>query len=80
MNEVTLFRHFGTKENLAREIMHQFGGQAIAGNMKDLLSGETSTGEHPLRLNLPAGQTTAMKLMRNTADEPSAALQIPRDN
>jgi AcrR family transcriptional regulator len=40
VNEVTLFRHFGTKENLAREIMHKFGGQAVAGNMKDLLSGD----------------------------------------
>jgi len=39
VNEVTLFRHFGSKENLAREIMNQFGGMAVAENMKNLLSG-----------------------------------------
>ena len=39
VNEVTLFRHFGSKENLAREIMNQFGGMAVAENMENLLSG-----------------------------------------
>ena len=40
VNEVTLFRHFGSKENLAREIMNQFGGLAIAENLESHLSGE----------------------------------------
>ncbi len=39
VNEVTLFRHFGSKENLAREIMNQFGGMAVAENMENHLSG-----------------------------------------
>jgi AcrR family transcriptional regulator len=39
VNEVTLFRHFGSKENLAREIMNQFGGLAIAENFESHLSG-----------------------------------------
>lgn len=39
VNEVTLFRHFGSKENLAREIMNQFGGLAIAENLESHLSG-----------------------------------------
>lgn len=39
VNEVTLFRHFGTKENLAREIMNQFGGLAVAENLQSRLSG-----------------------------------------
>ena len=40
INEVTLFRHFGSKENLARAIMDQFGGPAIAENITALLSGD----------------------------------------
>ena len=39
VNEVTLFRHFGSKENLAREIMNQFGGMAVAENLENHLSG-----------------------------------------
>ena len=39
VNEVTLFRHFGTKENLAKEVMNQFGGQAIAQEMAQNLTG-----------------------------------------
>lgn len=34
VNEVTLFRHFGSKENLAKSIMDQFGGQAIAADLE----------------------------------------------
>jgi len=40
VNEVTLFRHFGTKEGLAREIMSQLGGEAIAENIRQQLSGD----------------------------------------
>jgi AcrR family transcriptional regulator len=39
VNEVTLFRHFGTKEKLAQAIMDQFGGLAIAGNLEARFSG-----------------------------------------
>jgi AcrR family transcriptional regulator len=40
VNEVTLFRHFGTKENLAKAIMDQFGGMAIAGDLELRFSGD----------------------------------------
>jgi len=40
VNEVTIFRHFGSKDNLAREIMNQFGGMAIAENLENRLSGD----------------------------------------
>ena len=40
VNEVTLFRHFGSKDNLAREIMREYGGQAVAGNLEQLFSGD----------------------------------------
>lgn len=40
VNEVTIFRHFGTKENLAKEIMNQFGGFAIAEDLKTHFSGD----------------------------------------
>jgi len=39
VNEVTLFRHFGTKENLAQEIMDQLGGPAIATDLQHQFSG-----------------------------------------
>ena len=40
VNEVTIFRHFGTKENLAKAIMDQFGGPAIADSLKARFSGD----------------------------------------
>ena len=40
VNEVTLFRHFGTKENLAKAIMDQFGGLAIAEDLSARFSGD----------------------------------------
>jgi len=40
VNEVTIFRHFGTKEKLAMAIMDQFGGMAIAEDMEIRLSGD----------------------------------------
>lgn len=40
VNEVTLFRHFGTKEKLAKAIMDQFGGLAIADELEQRLSGD----------------------------------------
>ena len=39
VNEVTLFRHFGTKEKLAKAIMDQFGGPAIAEDLELRFSG-----------------------------------------
>jgi AcrR family transcriptional regulator len=38
VNEVTVFRHFGSKDKLAREIMSQYGGQAVAGDLELLFS------------------------------------------
>jgi AcrR family transcriptional regulator len=40
VNEVTIFRHFGSKQKLARAIMDQFGGLAIAEKMKANLTGD----------------------------------------
>jgi AcrR family transcriptional regulator len=40
INEVTLFRHFGTKEKLAKAIMDQYGGAAIAENLEMRFSGD----------------------------------------
>jgi AcrR family transcriptional regulator len=40
VNEVTLFRHFGTKEKLAKAIMDQFGGPAIAEDIEMQFSGD----------------------------------------
>jgi AcrR family transcriptional regulator len=40
VNEVTLFRHFGTKEKLAKAIMDQYGGLAIAGDLEQRFSGD----------------------------------------
>lgn len=40
INEVTLFRHFGSKENLVKTIMEQHGGAAIASDLQARLSGD----------------------------------------
>lgn len=40
VNEVTLFRHFGSKENLFAAVIEQFGGPAIKGALEGALSGE----------------------------------------
>jgi len=40
VNEVTLFRHFGTKENLAKAIIDQFGGPAIAEDLESRFTGD----------------------------------------
>jgi AcrR family transcriptional regulator len=39
VNEVTLFRHFGTKEKLAKAIMDEFGGLSIAEDLERHFSG-----------------------------------------
>jgi len=40
VNEVTIFRHFGSKENLAKSIMEQHGGQAIAEQFRAGMTGD----------------------------------------
>lgn len=40
VNEVTLFRHFGSKKNLAKAIMDQLGGPAIAVDLEARFSGD----------------------------------------
>lgn len=39
-NELTLFRHFGSKENLVKAIIDEFGGLAIAEDLESQLSGD----------------------------------------
>ncbi len=39
-NELTLFRHFGSKENLVKDIVDEFGGLAIAEGLESQLSGD----------------------------------------
>ena len=39
-NELTLFRHFGSKENLVKAIVDEFGGLAIAKDLESRLSGD----------------------------------------
>ena len=40
VNEVTLFRHFGTKENLFSEAVERYGGPALAPQLEQQLTGE----------------------------------------
>lgn len=40
VNELTLFRHFGSKENLVKAIVDEFGGLAIAEGLESKLSGD----------------------------------------
>lgn len=39
-NELTLFRHFGSKENLVKAIVDEFGGLALAEDLESKLSGD----------------------------------------
>jgi AcrR family transcriptional regulator len=39
VNEVTLFRHFGTKENLFSEAIEQYGAPALVSEIEEQLSG-----------------------------------------
>ena len=40
VNEVTIFRHFGTKENLAKAVMDQYGGRALVEDIELHFSGD----------------------------------------
>jgi AcrR family transcriptional regulator len=40
VNEVTLFRHFGSKRNLFAAVMQVFGGPAVAADLEARLTGE----------------------------------------
>jgi AcrR family transcriptional regulator len=40
VNEVTLFRHFGSKEGLFAAVLAEFGGLAISADMQSRLSGD----------------------------------------
>jgi AcrR family transcriptional regulator len=40
VNEVTVFRHFGSKDKLAREILGQYGGKAVVADLEPLFSGD----------------------------------------
>ena len=40
VNEVTLFRHFGSKKNLFAAVLQQYGGPALSAELEGLLSGD----------------------------------------
>lgn len=66
VNEVTLFRHFGSKQNLFAAVMNQFGGPAVSTAMEMELSGDyrqdlTMVGTHLLQLLLE--RKDALRLM-----------------
>ena len=65
VNEVTLFRHVGTKENLVKTIMDQFGGMALAGEMALNLSG-----------NLRQDLTTIGAMMLKVMTERGSAMRM----
>ena len=66
VNEVTLFRHFGNKQNLFAAVIEQFGGPAVTTAMEGQLTGNLAqdlhtVGTHLLNLLLERGD--AMRLM-----------------
>ena len=66
VNEVTLFRHFGSKQNLFAAVIEQFGGPAVTTALEGHLTGDCSQdlriiGTHLLHLLLERGD--AMRLM-----------------
>ena len=66
VNEVTLFRHFGSKQNLFASVMEQFGGPAVTTALEAHLTGDCSqdlrtVGIHLLNLLLERGD--ALRLM-----------------
>jgi AcrR family transcriptional regulator len=66
VNEVTLFRHFGNKQNLFAAVIDQFGGPAVTAALQGQLTGELAQdlraiGTHLLNLLLERGD--AMRLM-----------------
>jgi AcrR family transcriptional regulator len=66
VNEVTLFRHFGNKQNLFAAVIEQFGGPAVTTALEGHLTGDCvqdlrTIGAHLLDLLLERGD--AMRLM-----------------
>jgi len=66
VNEVTLFRHFGSKQNLFAAVIEQFGGPAVTTALERQLTGDCgqdlrTIGIHLLHLLLERGD--AMRLM-----------------
>lgn len=66
VNEVTLFRHFGNKQNLFAAVIEQFGGPAVTTAMEGQLTGDCSQdlrtmGTYLLNLLLERGD--ALRLM-----------------
>jgi AcrR family transcriptional regulator len=66
VNEVTLFRHFGTKQNLFAAVIEQFGGPAVNAALQGRLTGDfaqdlRTIGVH--LLNLLLERENAMRLM-----------------
>ena len=66
VNEVTLFRHFGSKQNLFAAVIEQFGGPAVTTALEGHLTGDCAQdlrtiGAHLLDLLVERGE--AMRLM-----------------
>ena len=66
VNEVTLFRHFGNKQNLFAAVIERFGGPAVTTAMEGQLTGDSiqdlhTVGNHLLNLLLERGD--ALRLM-----------------
>ena len=66
VNEVTLFRHFGNKQNLFAAVIDQFGGPAVTAALQGKLSGDLAQDLHTIGvqlLNLLLERGDAMRLM-----------------
>jgi AcrR family transcriptional regulator len=67
VNEVTLFRHFGSKQNLFAAVIEQFGGPAVTTALEAQLTGDCSQdlrimGIHLLNLLLERGDVLRLML------------------
>ena len=66
VNEVTLFRHFGNKQNLFAAVMEQFGGPAVTTTLEAQLTGDCSQDLRTVGiqlLNLLLERGDALRLM-----------------
>ena len=71
ITEVTLFRHFGSKENLFKEVINCFGGRTLTSEFEDLLSGDYRADMHTLGqefLHVSMERSRVMRLMFFEAD------------
>ena len=86
ITEATLFRHFGSKEALFKEVIQSFGGRTLSNEFEQLLSGDYSADLHRLGqafLHISMERGRIMRLILFEADhfpELSEALALnPRE-